>query len=257
MEPTHFKQDYFPTLPGPVGLAEPPKQMAVLKGYTFRDKKGDMLAAFQLLYPGDMTKDVAKVNEAMAKAQKNPAELTVGEWVVFLSLLVGATLQKQSGHALWDPVEERPFTRGHPGFADYMRRRRFDEIKSSCTAAFSDEDLKGTDPWFQFRPGVDAFNANRFRTVLRSEALIPDEAISPIRPRTTADGGLPNITFVERKPKPCGTEFKCVADGRHGVMLYLEIQEGAVRMALKRFRDELAPASSIGVRMALGTTGKL
>ena len=54
-----------------------------------------------------------------------------------------------------------------------------------------------------------------------------------------------------------GTEFKCVADGHHGLMLYLEIQEGAAAMALKRFRDELAPASATGVRMALGSTGRL
>ena len=39
--------------------------------------------------------------------------------------------------------------------------------------------------------------------------------------------------------------------------LCLEIQEGSVAMAHKRFRDDVAPSSAIGVRMALGTTGKL
>lgn len=86
VEPVHFKKYYFPTLPGPVGLAEAPKQMPVLKGYTFRGKKGDLLAAFQLLYPGDMNKDVSKEMKAMVKADSKTAELTVGEWVVFVFL---------------------------------------------------------------------------------------------------------------------------------------------------------------------------
>ena len=39
--------------------------------------------------------------------------------------------------------------------------------------------------------------------------------------------------------------------------LCLEIQEGSVAMAHKRFRDDEAPASAIGMLMALGTMGKL
>ena len=54
-----------------------------------------------------------------------------------------------------------------------------------------------------------------------------------------------------------GTEFKCVCDGRSGLMVYLEIQEGSRAMKEKPFRDELGAASAIGMRMALGATGKL
>ena len=48
--------------------------------------------------------------------------------------------------------------------------------------------------------------------------------------RTTKTGGLPNLSFVARKPKPLGTEFKNVVDGMSGVMMWLEIQEGKERM---------------------------
>ena len=181
--------------------------------------------------------------------------LTSGEWVVFLSLLIGATLQRESGHALWDVAPERPFCKGHPGFGDYMRRRRFDEIKAACTAAFRDEDKKGTDAWFQFRPAVEGHNANRLRTVHMSTLPVPDEAMSPFRPRTSASGGLGHISFIDRKPKPMGTEFKCVCDGLHGLMLFLEIQEGADAMAHKKYRDVAAPLAATGMRMAVGTTG--
>ena len=253
----YFTDDYFPKVPGPLSATEVPKQMKVLKGYTFRGQKGDLLSAFQVLYPGNMMDHVEKVFARMKQENSNTAALTAGEWLVFLCLLIAATLQKQSGHALWDQAPYRPFSRGHPGFGDYMRRRRFDEIKAACTWAFRDDDKAGTDKWYKFRPAVDAYNANRLRTVHMSEVIVPDEAMSPFRPRTTADGGLAHISFIDRKPKPMGTEFKCVADGHHGLMLYLEIQEGAAAMALKRYRDEVAPASATGIRMALGATGRL
>ena len=48
--------------------------------------------------------------------------------------------------------------------------------------------------------------------------------------RTTKTGGLPNLSYVARKPKPLGTEFKNVVDGMSGVMMWLEIQEGKERM---------------------------
>ena len=47
---------------------------------------------------------------------------------------------------------------------------------------------------------------------------VPDEAMSPIQPRTTASADLPHLSFLERKPKKLGAEYKCVADGRHGLM---------------------------------------
>jgi hypothetical protein len=159
--PGHFKIDHFPNVAGPKGSVDTqPTQMQVLKRYAFRNHGGDLLKAFLLLYPGDIKAHVEKVSARMIRTKAKTAKLTVGEWVVFLSLLTGATLQREAGHALWDPVPERPFRRGHPGYGDYMTRRRFDEIKASCTAAFTDEEKEGTDKWFQIRPAVDAFNAN-------------------------------------------------------------------------------------------------
>ena len=93
----------------------------MLKLYNYRGKTGNLLKASLLFYPGDIGAHVTKVMAAMVLANAKTLELTVGEWVVFLSLLVGATLQGQSGRALWDPVRDRPFCRGHPGFRDYMR----------------------------------------------------------------------------------------------------------------------------------------
>ena len=84
----YFTDDYFPKVPGPLSATEVPKQMKVLKGYTFRGQKGDLLSAFQVLYPGNMMDHVEKVFARMKQENSNTAALTAGEW-----------LQKQSGHA--------------------------------------------------------------------------------------------------------------------------------------------------------------
>ena len=41
--------------------------------------------------------------------------------------------------------------------------------------------------------------------------------------------------YIQRKPEPLGTEFKCVVDGFSGVMLWMEVQEGKERMRQKEF----------------------
>ena len=40
-------------------------------------------------------------------------------------------------------------------------------------------------------------------------------------------GGLPHLSFVDRKPEPLGTEGKTSADGQTGFMMRFDIQEGA------------------------------
>ena len=64
--------------------------------------------------------------------------------------------------------------------------------------------------------------------------------------RTTKTGGYPNISVVLRKPRWIGTEFKCFVDSVLRVMLYIEIQEGKVRMSKKgHFRQLGATASCV------------
>ena len=55
--------------------------------------------------------------------------------------------------------------------------------------------------------------------------------------RTTKTGNLPNLSYIKRKPEPLGTEFKNIVDGLTGSMLWMEIQEGKLRMANKEHQD--------------------
>jgi hypothetical protein len=67
-----------------------------------------------------------------------------------------------------------------------------------------------SDPWFMFRRAVQDFNANRAATILMQLVQVLDEAMSNWQPRKDNFGGLPNISFIQRKPKPLGTEMRCV-----------------------------------------------
>jgi len=66
--------------------------------------------------------------------------------------------------------------------------------------------------------------------------------------RTTKTGGLPNLSFVARKPEPLGTEFKNIVDGMTGAMLWLEIQEGKERMRQREYTQDLGGTAACVLR---------
>jgi Transposase IS4 len=247
-------EDYFSTVPGPIGVVKPP-QKNVLKGYQFRGERGDALRAWLLLFPGNIKVHVAKISAAIKVKEPKAPDLTLGEYVVFHGLFIAASVCVQKGHELWDVSKEERRFRKHPEFGAYMTRNRFDAIKSSLLSACGDASKSVTGKWWAIRPLFDEFNNNRRLTVALSEVQIPDEAMSAFQPRTTASDDLDHLSFVERKPKKLGTEAKCVADGCCGVMRFLEIQEGAEAMALKRHRKEFAPATAQALRLVEGVLG--
>jgi len=251
-------RDDYPTVVGPSAQPDEDErpQREVIKGFTYSGRPGDLLKAWLRLYPGNIDDDVRKIDAEMKRYDPKSRTLTKGELVVFEGLILAATLVPQRGRALFDPPSRPSRFTPHPGFEKYMTRTRFDNIKRCVLAACADPASAGEDPWCEIRPLINAFNKNRLENVEQSEILIPDELMSPYQPRTTPAGDLDHLSFVERKPKKLGTEFKCVADGKHGVMLFLEIQEGQASMAKKRFRDTCAPATAQALRLCLGVNGK-
>ena len=57
--------------------------------------------------------------------------------------------------------------------------------------------------------------------------------------RTTKSSTWPNISYIQRKPKPLGAEYKNFVCSKLNVMGWLELQEGKVRMIDKPFSREL------------------
>eukprot|EP00873_Tetraselmis_striata_P023449 jgi/Tetstr1/443713/TSEL_031703.t1 len=97
---------------------------------------------------------------------------------------------------------------------------------------------------------VEGFNRNRTMMLVMGVWIAFDEAMSAYQPRSTKTGGLPNISFIKRKPKPLGTEGKTACDCATGVMIHFEIQEGRDAMRLKEHAPELGVAAACTLRMA-------
>ena len=56
--------------------------------------------------------------------------------------------------------------------------------------------------------------------------MVLDESMSSWRPKTIKFGGLPNITYKARKPKPLGTMFKNGVKATRGGGQEVENQQG-------------------------------
>ena len=69
-----------------------------------------------------------------------------------------------------------------------------------------DETRKENDQWYKFSAAVDEFNEIRKTRVKCSQWISCDESMSAWKPHKTTLGGLPNISFIIRKPKPLGKE---------------------------------------------------
>ncbi len=92
-------------------------------------------------------------------------------------------------------------------------------------------------PWDCFLPFVEAFNQRR-RDLLKTVYLLMDESMSAWRPKTTKTGGLPNITFEPRKPKPLGTMLKNGVEATTGIMVTQDIVEGADAQREKKYNGD-------------------
>ena len=91
---------------------------------------------------------------------------------------------------------------------------------------------------------------NRLKNIVSSNHICIDELMSAWRPRKTKTGGLPNLTYVRRKPEPLGSEFKVASCSRSKVFLNLEIQRGAVGMRDSRYQRQLGATAACTIRLA-------
>eukprot|EP00873_Tetraselmis_striata_P016213 jgi/Tetstr1/436477/TSEL_025305.t1 len=121
-----------------------------------------------------------------------------------------------------------------------MPLHRFKYIRSlvKYTTAHVNETV--ADPWAWFRRGVVEFNLNRAAVQVRGVHAILDETMSASQPRNDKLGNLPNISYVHRKPKPLGTEFKTLII-RHHVRTHT-LHTPCKTLPVKDFAELLAKA---------------
>ena len=68
---------------------------------------------------------------------------------------------------------------------------------------------------------------------------VGDESMSAIRFRKTAKGNLPHLSYIFRKPKPPGTEFKTVAYSVTGSLIFIEVQREKEGMKHIKYQKEI------------------
>lgn len=246
---TTKEEDLFPELEGPVGV-EDPKVIQACEGVDYLGAPGDKLKLLLHLWPGDYDHGFNQVRDAHKNFFPRAKALQKREWMVFKGLVIGAVQFLQRGQALWRK-DDYVGLRGHPNYSQHMSEGRFDQIKKVSNYCFADLSRRSSDPWWPIRGGVDGFNQNRQRTIKKSRAICIDESMSAFQPRASKLGGLPHLSFIKRKPRPLGTEFKCAADGPSGVMLWLEIQEGKARMKGKALVGTLGANAACAMRIAM------
>ena len=168
-----------------------------------------------------MQQHLSVLNQAGIRKGGKFKPVSPHELVRFWGTIITTRQFSQRGKDLWNTNSQGLLE--PPNFGKYMKEWRFAQIRRLIQDMLTSSP---SDPWAKFRPMVASYNANRHDRLCHDGDCTFDESMSSWQPRKTKLGGLPNISFVKRKPKPLGTEFKTVCDTESGVMKYMEIQEG-------------------------------
>ena len=198
------------------------------------------------LWPGDWRKQLSNLNkEILMLADKRKSNkkksrttkfVTEHEFWAFIGIIISAAATGKEGKGIYDSTSKRlsDGKRLVSQCIDYfifMPQKRFEVLKPLFHYAFVDKSISDAskesyDPYFPIISLINDFNANRRRTIAASATKVLDESMSAFRPRTDKTGGLPNISFIARKPEPLGIEFKDVACSKTGILLHLKLQRG-------------------------------
>ncbi len=95
-------------------------------------------------------------------------------------------------------------------------------------------------PWGEVSLWVEGFNKARRNELEVGTDVTPDEMMMAWKGKK-GNGGIPHLSFIERKPIPLGTELKAVCEGTFGVAVFLEIQTGKITMQRKNGVESIKP----------------
>ena len=179
------------------------------------------------LYLDTMNKNVQAFNNSLGRRESKKKKIslfTKKEFLIGHAILIGAADCSERGDNLWASSKDNKW-KSHwlsilqpTTFGRYTRNYRFKHFKKYLPKIWQDDTQQLTrsnnNPWAKFSLVVDNDNDIRKDLLLMSEIITIDESMSAYRPQTTKEGGLPNITFVLRKPENLGTEFKTVGKCR-------------------------------------------
>ncbi|GMF59478.1 unnamed protein product [Phytophthora fragariaefolia] len=130
-----------------------------------------------------------------------------------------------------------------------ITRHAFENI--SAALSFSD-DVPSDDPWKSIRPLIDGFNSRRRDVVSLGEILCVDECMSAWQGKEGkyCYDGIPHKTKIPRKPEGVGAELNAIADGDSGVLLGLDLMEGAEHQRQKPYHALFGEGTAIVLRLS-------
>jgi len=184
-----------------------------LKGFDIESyKKSEIFVAiFLQLAFKNWKEKVVKMNEAVQASKAKVRDFTQSEFLMGLAILVGAAEFAKRGSDLFSVNDQAEGNEEKwvslcpdPQFEKLMPFYRWKEFRRFFPCIFEDASRKDSDPWWQFSSAVDDFNSIRRDLLSSSRWISIDETMSAWQPRKTALGGLPNISFIARKPEPLG-----------------------------------------------------
>ena len=136
-----------------------------------------------------------------------------------------------------------------PDFGRFISKDRFTRVlRYWARGDLGVERELGNDPWGEVRPWFDGHNARRKNELSPGTRLVADESMLPWH-GNAGSGGVAHLSFVKRKPHPLGVELKTVCDCSTGVMMYVDVQEGKLRMARKKYADTYPHTTACTVRL--------
>ncbi|KAK3268132.1 hypothetical protein CYMTET_23347 [Cymbomonas tetramitiformis] len=141
-----------------------------------------------------------------------------------------------------------------PTYSRTFPFKKEDLFKRDCG---SPAGLPAVDVVVKVRRFIDIWNAWIQHCYKCSHLLNPDETMI----RWISKYCLPAFMFVRRKPDPCGQELKSVSDVVTRVMIFVELQEGKTRDAVKDYVKEYGATTAFVLRLIdtleIGGLGKV
>jgi hypothetical protein len=157
---------------------------------------------------------------------------------ICITLLIASANEVQGGiNLLWKQGAGYGF-RDFPNYAKFIPKNYFKAFVHAFPFMWADRIYwymsRNDLPWDVFQPFVNEYNKIR-RLMIDVHYLVLDESMSGWRPKTTATGGLPNITFEPRKPVDLGTMIKNGCECVTGMFVYHDIVKGTVQQSSKKY----------------------
>ena len=189
---------------------------------------------FLLSFPVDLVHGIVeRTNTQIREAVGRQSQLTTQFFFKLIGIIYLMTLCEQPNRrSFWQPAQGKALP--SPNFGRFMEISFFEHFIQHLSWSASNP----ADRWAAVRDLFVGFNARRVATIVPSDRLTVDEAMSANRTNKTVNrnvqDGLPQQTKIARKPEGVGSEIRCVIDGRTQVMLQLELQESKEEMAKKK-----------------------